>query len=55
MIKSYKDFAETENWLLFAFECKYIKRSTLDALMKELDQIGKMLNTLHKNWKSYAN
>ena len=46
--------SETENWLLFAKECKYIDQKTFDQFSDELDQIGKMINKLHQNWKSYG-
>ena len=45
---------ETENWLRFAQECQYINQETFDAMAEEIDQIGKMLNVLHQNWKSYG-
>lgn len=44
---------ETENWLDFAYECKYLSEDDYKSLKKEIDQIGKMLTTLHQNWKSY--
>ena len=46
--------SETENWLLFAKECKYIDQKTFDKFSDELNQIGKMINKLHQNWKSYG-
>ena len=46
--------SETENWLRFAKECKYIDQKTFDQFSDELDQIGKMINKLHQNWKSYG-
>jgi len=46
---------ETENWLDFVLECKYIDNPTYRKLTEEIDQIGKMLNKLHQNWKSYGN
>jgi len=44
--------AETENWLKFALECKYISDSQFEKLVDEVNQIGKMLHSLHQNWKS---
>lgn len=46
--------SETENWLEFALECKYIDQLVYETYANELDQIGKMLNKLHQNWKSYG-
>jgi four helix bundle protein len=43
---------ETENWLNFALDCKYITQTEFENLNTKLDSIGKMLNGLYKNWKS---
>ena len=43
--------SEIENWLAFALECKYLNQSIYNRINNELDQIGKMLNKLHQNWK----
>ncbi|MDD2550891.1 MAG: four helix bundle protein [Bacteroidales bacterium] len=53
LINSLGSNAETENWLRFALECKYLDESTFGKLTSELDQIGKMLYALHKNWKTH--
>ena len=45
--------SETENWLAFALECKYMDQSVHNRINNELDQIGKMLYALHKNWKNH--
>lgn len=45
--------AEKENWLEFAFHCKYINDKDFQSLMDGLEQIGKMLNKLHQNWTTY--
>jgi len=45
--------SETENWLALALECKYLDQSVYNDINNELDQIGKMLNKLHQNWKNY--
>jgi len=45
---------ETENWLKFALECKYITNSDFDKFTKEIDEIGKMLTKLHQNWQNYG-
>ncbi len=44
--------SETENWLKFALECRYIDQEAFDSIAKEIDEIGKMLTSLHQNWKS---
>jgi len=53
LIHSLGSCSETENWLLFAFECNYIDKNIFQTLKKEVDEIGKMLNKLHQNWTSY--
>lgn len=53
LIHSLGSCSETETWLNFALECEYIEQSTHKGFVDELDQIGKMLNKLHQNWKSY--
>ncbi|WP_223270680.1 four helix bundle protein [Subsaximicrobium wynnwilliamsii] len=45
--------AETENWLNYAIECKYIEQSVFERVLKQNDEIGKMLTKLHKNWTTY--
>tara|TARA_Y100001949_G_C15822166_1_gene258248 strand:- start:121 stop:489 length:369 start_codon:yes stop_codon:yes gene_type:complete len=54
LVTSLGSAAETQNWLLFAFECKYINQPTFEKFDQELDEIGKMLTKLHQNWKSYG-
>ena len=54
LVTSLGSSAETQNWLLFAFECKYINQPTFEKFDQELDEIGKMLTKLHQNWKSYG-
>ena len=53
LITSLGSNAETENWLMFALECQYIEQKTFDDMAKELDEIGKMLTSLHQNWTSH--
>jgi four helix bundle protein len=52
LIHSLGSCSETENWLKFALECKYIDQKQFDKLKFENDEVGKMLFSLHKNWKS---
>ncbi|WP_420317849.1 four helix bundle protein [Ekhidna sp.] len=54
LITSLGSNSETENWLKFALECKYIAQEDFNAMSKELDEISKMLTSLHKNWKSHG-
>lgn len=54
LITSLGSNSETENWLKFALECKYITQEDFNAMSMELDEIGKMLTSLHKNWKSHG-
>jgi four helix bundle protein len=44
--------SETQNWCLFARDCKYISIDQYDVLTEKLDVLGKKITTLHKNWKS---
>lgn len=53
LINSLGSRAETENWLRFALKCDYPDESTFEKLTSELNQIGKMLHALHKNWKNH--
>ncbi len=46
--------SETENWLRFSLECKYIDQSQFDQMLNEIDQIGKMITSLHQNWRSHG-
>jgi four helix bundle protein len=43
-----------ETWIDFALECKYIEENVHKEFTLELEQMGKMLNKLHQNWKSYG-
>ncbi len=54
LVTALRSNAETENWLKFALECKYIDQDTFNILITEINEIGKMLTTLHQNWKNYG-
>ena len=54
LVTSLGSNAETENWLKFALECKYIGQEVFDSMAKEIDEVGKMLTSLHQNWKSHG-
>ncbi|MDZ7716152.1 MAG: four helix bundle protein [Balneolaceae bacterium] len=45
--------SETENWLNFAKDCKYIKKKDFESLISKLNKIGKMLTKLHQNWQTF--
>ncbi len=45
--------AETKTWLEFAYECEYITKSNYINHKETVDQIGKMLNSLHKKWQTF--
>jgi len=45
--------AETENWIKFAKDCKYLSADEADSLNNKLNQIGKMLTKLHQNWQTF--
>jgi four helix bundle protein len=53
LVHSLGSCAETQTWVDFALECKYIEEKVHKEFTSELEQIGKMLNKLHQNWKSY--
>lgn len=44
---------ETQVWLDFALDCKYIDQQTHNKLMEESIQIGKLLNHMIENPQSY--
>lgn len=43
--------AETQNWLKFAKDCKYISEKEFETLDEKVVSIGKMITKLHQNWK----
>ena len=47
--------SETEDWLDYAFECKYISKEEHSKFLERNKEIGKMLTKLYQNWKSYDN
>jgi len=44
---------ETQDWLDYAFACKYLAQEEYSRFSKQNSQIGKMLTKLYQNWKSY--
>lgn len=45
---------ETQVWLDFALDCRYILKEEHNNLICRYDEIGKMLNGLFDNWETYA-
>ncbi len=45
---------ETQVWLDFALDCKYILKEEHSNLTFRYKEVGKMLNGLLDNWKTYA-
>lgn len=45
--------AESEVHLQFALDFGYLNKNEFDMRMLQLDKIGKMLNSLHKNWQKF--
>jgi four helix bundle protein len=54
LVHSLGSCAETQTWIDFALECKYIDEKIHKEMTSELEQIGKMLNKLHQNWTSFG-
>lgn len=44
---------ETQVWLDFAHQCSYIDSDTLNTLMKQSNEIGKLLNHMLNNPEKY--
>lgn len=53
LITSLGSNTETQVWMNFALDCKYISKEVFDKLKIEMNEVGKMLTKLHQNWKSY--
>jgi four helix bundle protein len=45
--------SETQVWLDFAFECKYINKNILEDLLNCSQEVGRMLNHMIENPESY--
>lgn len=41
--------SETQTWLEFAFECKYIEKVHFDEFIKESEEVGKLINYMMNN------
>ena len=46
---SHAENAETQTWLEFAKECKYIEEETFNELIKESEEVGKLINYMINN------
>ena len=44
---------ETEVWLDFALDCKYLLKDEHKRLVENYNEVGKMLNGLYENWENY--
>jgi len=44
---------ETKLWLKFALDCGYTTADEHKSLTVRYEEVGKMLNGLFKNWKTY--
>ena len=43
---------ETQTWLNFSRDCKYLADNIFENFDRELNEISKMITKLHQNWKS---
>jgi four helix bundle protein len=46
--------AETQVWLEFAAECKYIDHKTFNDLRQKSEEIGKLIGFMIKNPKNFG-
>ncbi|MFH1665001.1 MAG: four helix bundle protein [Candidatus Omnitrophota bacterium] len=46
---------ETRGWLKFSVDCGYIQKEEFLAIDKQYGELGAMLFSLMKNWKTYSN
>ena len=53
LVDAFGSSNETQNWLNFAFDCKYLKEDEFNKFTITCDEIGKMLTGLIDNWKTY--
>jgi len=53
LIDSIGSCGETKLWLDFSNDCNYISQVEHNNLINNCDEIGKMLNGLHDNWKNF--
>lgn len=53
LIDSAGECEETKLWLKFSLDCKYIHEEKYDYFMEKYNEVGKMLDGLYKNWRTY--
>ncbi len=53
LITSLGSNGETETWLDFAKDCKYLDEKTHSDLISKNTEIGKKINRLHQTWKTF--
>ncbi len=46
--------SETQVWISFAFECKYIDQTTFDNMMESSQEVGKLINYMMLNPKKFG-
>lgn len=44
---------ETKLWLNFSLDCGYTQKDEFKLSLAKWDEIGKMLNGLHDNWRTF--
>jgi four helix bundle protein len=44
---------ETKTWLQFAADCHYLEKGKFEALKKGYEEVGAMLNSLMKSWRTF--
>lgn len=52
LIHSLGSASETQTWLSFSLDCKYISEVEFEKLNQEVDEICMMITKLHQRWKS---
>ena len=52
LIHSFGSCPETQTWFAFALSCEYIEKDFYIRFTNGPDQICKIINKLHQNWKS---
>lgn len=53
LIYSMGSLEETQCWLLFAKDCKYLSSEPYEDLLKKADEMGAKIYKLHENWRSF--
>jgi four helix bundle protein len=54
LLDSAQEAAETQTWLQFAFQCKYINNELFEELNEKYEHIFAMLNTMEKKADSFC-